>query len=94
MERGKDYDYIIITQNHHAGYYPGAQPLIIKVIFTPDGEKILGAQIVGAEGVDKRIDVISVAARLGAKATDLAKLELTYAPPYSSAKDPVNMQAL
>ena len=91
MERGKDYDYIIITQNHHAGYYPGAQPLIIKVIFTPDGEKILGAQIVGAEGVDKRIDVISVAARLGAKATDLAKLELTYAPPYSSAKDPVNM---
>jgi len=91
MERGKDYDYIIITQNHHAGYYPGAQPLIIKVLFTPDGEKILGAQIVGAEGVDKRIDVISVAARLGAKATDLAKLELTYAPPYSSAKDPVNM---
>lgn len=90
-ERGKDYDYVIITQNHHAGYYPGAQPLIIKVIFTPDGEKILGAQIVGAEGVDKRIDVISVAARLGAKATDLAKLELTYAPPYSSAKDPVNM---
>ena len=91
MERGKDYEYIIITQNHHAGYYPGAQPLIIKLIFTPDGEKILGAQIVGAEGVDKRIDVISVAARLGAKATDLAKLELTYAPPYSSAKDPVNM---
>ena len=91
MKRGVDYDYVIITQNHHAGYYPGAQPLIIKVIFTPDGEKILGAQIVGAEGVDKRIDVISVAARLGAKATDLAKLELTYAPPYSSAKDPVNM---
>ena len=90
-KRGKDYDYIIITQNHHAGYYPGAQPLIIKLIFTPDGEKILGSQIVGAEGVDKRIDVISVASRLGAKATDLAKLELTYAPPYSSAKDPVNM---
>lgn len=90
-ERGKDYDYVILNQNHHAGYYPGAQPLIIKVIFTPDGEKILGAQIVGAEGVDKRIDVISTAARLGAKATDLAKLELTYAPPYSSAKDPVNM---
>ncbi|MBR2674968.1 MAG: DsrE/DsrF/DrsH-like family protein [Mogibacterium sp.] len=91
MKRGKDYEYIIITQNHHAGYYPGAQPLTMKVLFTPDGEKILGAQIVGAKGVDKRIDVISVAARLGAKATDLAKLELTYAPPYSSAKDPVNM---
>lgn len=91
MKRGSDYDYVIITQNHHAGYYPGAEPLIIKVIFTPDGGKILGAQIVGAEGVDKRIDVISVAARLGARATDLAKLELTYAPPYSSAKDPVNM---
>lgn len=89
--KGKDYDTIIITQNHHAGYYPGAQPLTIKVIFTPDGSRILGAQIVGAEGVDKRIDVISTAARLGAKATDLAKLELTYAPPYSSAKDPVNM---
>lgn len=91
MKRGKDYDYIIINQNHHAGYYPGAQPLVIKLIFTPDGSKILGSQIVGAEGVDKRIDVISVAARLGAKAVDLAKLELTYAPPYSSAKDPVNM---
>ena len=89
--KGKDYDTIIITQNHHAGYYPGAQPLTIKVMFTPDGSRILGAQIVGAEGVDKRIDVISTAARLGAKATDLAKLELTYAPPYSSAKDPVNM---
>ena len=89
--KGKDYDTVIITQNHHAGYYPGAQPLTIKVMYTPDGEKILGAQIVGAEGVDKRIDVISTAARLGAKATDLAKLELTYAPPYSSAKDPVNM---
>ena len=50
--KGKDYDTIIITQNHHAGYYPGAQPLTIKVIFTPDGSRILGAQIVGAEGVD------------------------------------------
>lgn len=89
--KGKDYDTVIITQNHHAGYYPGARPLTMKVMFTPDGEKILGAQIVGAEGVDKRIDVISTAARLGAKARDLAKLELTYAPPYSSAKDPVNM---
>lgn len=89
--RGRDYDFIIITQNHHAGYYPGAQPMYIKVIYTPDGDNILGAQIVGAEGVDKRIDVISTAARLGAKATDLARLELTYAPPYSSAKDPVNM---
>ena len=89
--KGRDYDTVIITQNHHAGYYPGAQPLTIKVICTPDGETIIGAQIVGAEGVDKRIDVISTAARLGAKATDLAKLELSYAPPYSSAKDPVNM---
>ena len=89
--KGRDYDTVIITQNHHAGYYPGAQPLTMKVIFTPDGSKILGAQTVGAEGVDKRTDVISTAARLGAKATDLAKLELTYAPPYSSAKDPVNM---
>jgi len=90
-KKGVDYDSVILTQNHHAGYYPGAQPLLLKVLFTPDGQKILGAQIIGAEGVDKRIDVISTAARLGAKATDLAKLELSYAPPFSSAKDPVNM---
>ncbi len=91
LVKDKDFKTVYVTQNHHAGYYPGAKPMVIKVMFSADGEKILGSQIVGMDGVDKRIDDISNAVRLGAKATDLAKLELAYAPPYSSAKDPVNM---
>lgn len=91
LVKGRDFETAIVTQNHHAGYYPGATPLTAKLVYAIDGSRILGAQIVGRAGVDKRIDTISVAARLGAKATDLAKLELAYAPPYSSAKDPVNM---
>ena len=75
----------------HAGYYPEALPLSIKLIFSPDNGKILGAQIVGYDGVDKRIDVIATAIRTGMTVYDLEKLELAYAPPYSSAKDPVNM---
>ena len=75
----------------HAGYYPEALPLSIKLIFSPDNGKILGAQIVGYDGVDKRIDVIATAIRAGMTVYDLEKLELAYAPPYSSAKDPVNM---
>ena len=74
----------------HATYYPGAVQISMKLLFSPDG-RILGCQAVGADGVDKRIDVVATAMRLGAKATDLCDLELTYAPPYSSAKDPVNM---
>ena len=91
MLKDKDYRTLIITQNSHAGYYPGAVPLTIKLVFSADGDKIFGAQIVGREGADKRIDTIGVAIRLGAKVTDLKDLELAYAPPYSSAKDPVNM---
>lgn len=91
MKKGVDYESLIIRQNSHAGYYPGATPMFIKLIFSLKNEKILGAQIVGIEGVDKRIDTIGVAMRLGAKARDLKDLELAYAPPYSSAKDPVNM---
>ena len=91
MEKDRDYRTLIITQNSHAGYYPGAVPLTIKLIFSADGSRIFGAQIVGREGADKRIDTIGVAIRLGAKVTDLKDLELAYAPPYSSAKDPVNM---
>lgn len=86
-----DYDTIILTPNSHAPYYPGAQPMAIKVLFQPDTLKILGAQIIGFEGVDKRIDVISTAIRLNASALQLQQLDLAYAPPYSSAKDPVNM---
>lgn len=91
LEKGKDYESLIITQNSHAGYYPGALPLTLKLLFSPDGEKIFGAQIVGWDGVDKRIDTIGTAIRLGATVHDLKDLELAYAPPYSSAKDPVNM---
>lgn len=75
----------------HAGYYPGAFPMSIKLIFSPDDGKVLGAQIIGKDGADKRIDVISAAIRHGLTIYDLEGLELAYAPPYSSAKDPVNM---
>lgn len=86
-----NYDKIYIYPGSHAGYYPGAVNMSIKVIFEKDTGKILGAQIVGYDGVDKRCDVFATAIRFGATAYDLTKLELCYAPPYSSAKDPVNM---
>lgn len=89
--KGKDYETLIITQNNHAGYYPGAKPMTIKLLFSMDGKKIYGGQIVGEEGVDKRIDIIAVTQRLGGGIDQLKSLELAYAPPYSSAKDPVNM---
>ena len=80
------------TQNaSHAGYYPGAIPMTIKLLFTPEDGKVLGAQIVGFEGVDKRIDIIATAISAGMTVYDLEELELAYAPPYSSAKDPVNI---
>ncbi len=91
LKKGADYETLIITQNSHASYYPGSTPLTLKLIFSMDGEKIYGAQIVGTDGVDKRIDTIAVAVRLGGSITDLKTLELAYAPPFSSAKDPVNM---
>jgi NADPH-dependent 2,4-dienoyl-CoA reductase/sulfur reductase-like enzyme/peroxiredoxin family protein/rhodanese-related sulfurtransferase/TusA-related sulfurtransferase len=75
----------------HAGYYPGSFMLTIKLLFSPTDGKILGAQITGREGVDKRIDVLATAVRHGLTVYDLEELELAYAPPYSSAKDPVNM---
>jgi NADPH-dependent 2,4-dienoyl-CoA reductase/sulfur reductase-like enzyme/peroxiredoxin family protein/TusA-related sulfurtransferase/rhodanese-related sulfurtransferase len=91
LQKGSDYESIIITQNSHAGYYPGAVPITLKLLFSSDGAKIFGAQIVGRDGVDKRIDTLAVAIRLGAGISDLKSLELAYAPPFSSAKDPVNM---
>ncbi|MGL5068257.1 MAG: CoA-disulfide reductase [Sarcina sp.] len=87
---GIDYKAIHIQANSHAGYYPGAFPVYIKLLFN-DNADILGAQGVGLDGVDKRIDVIATAIKGGIKAYDLADVELCYAPPYSSAKDPVNM---
>ena len=89
-EYKKDYLISLIHSNSNAGYYPGALPMTIKLIFSLDG-KILGSQIVGYEGVDKRIDVIATAIRFGGRVADLMDLELAYAPPFSSAKDPVNM---
>ena len=92
LERGKNYETLLINQNSHAGYYPGATQMFLKLIFSlEEGNRILGAQIVGADGVDKRIDTIAVAMKLGASVQKLKELELSYAPPYSSAKDPVNM---
>ena len=80
------------THNHqHAGYYPGAQFVTIKLLFAPDTGKVLGAQVVGPDGVDKRIDVLATAIRFGSTVYDLEHLELAYAPPYGAAKDPVNM---
>lgn len=75
----------------HAGYYPGALTMIVKLLFMPNTGQILGAQIVGSQGVDKRIDVLAAAIRNKLTVYDLEELELAYAPPYSSAKDPVNM---
>ncbi len=78
----------------HAGYYPGALPMSVKISFAPDNGRVLGAQIVGYEGVDKRIDLFAEAIRTGATVYDLGEIEHAYAPPYSSAKDPVNIAGM
>ena len=91
MVEGKDYYTAIISQKSHAGYYPESAEMILKLIFSTDGQKIYGAQIIGEDGVDKRIDTIAATIGLNGSIYDLKELELAYAPPYSSAKDPVNM---
>ena len=88
---GIDFDKVILSPLSHAGYYPGGKVMTMKVLFEKKSFRILGAQIIGYDGVDKRIDVIATAMKAGMKATELKELELSYAPPYSSAKDPVNM---
>nr|WP_325297620.1 FAD-dependent oxidoreductase [uncultured Dysosmobacter sp.] len=88
---GLDVDTVILSPMSHAGYYPGGKVMTMKVVFEKETYRLLGAQIVGYEGVDKRIDVLATAIRAGMKATELKDLDLAYAPPYSSAKDPVNM---
>lgn len=90
-EAGISFDKVILSPMSHAGYYPGGKMMTLKVLFERETYRILGAQIVGYDGVDKRIDVLATAIRAGMKAYDLAELDLAYAPPYSSAKDPVNM---
>lgn len=88
---GVAYDKAVTYSASHATYYPGAQNMTIKTLFDPQTGRILGAEIVGFDGVDKRIDVMAAAIRAGLTAQQLTQLDLAYAPPYSSAKDPVNM---
>jgi len=82
---------VYVHPTHHAGYYPGAEPMTLKVLFHPETGKLLGAQAVGGAGVDKRIDVLAVAIQAGMTVFDLEEMELAYAPQYGSAKDPINM---
>ena len=82
---------IYVHPAHHAGYYPGAEPMTLKLLFAPQSGRILGAQAVGGAGVDKRIDVFAVAIQAGMTVFDLEEMELAYAPQYGSAKDPINM---
>ena len=88
---GLSADTVVLSPMSHAGYYPGGKVMTMKVVFEKETYRLLGAQIVGYDGVDKRIDVLATAIHAGMKATELKNLDLAYAPPYSSAKDPVNM---
>lgn len=88
---GIDADCVVLSPGSHASYYPGARPMTMKVVFERGTFRLLGAQIAGGEGVDKRIDVLAVALHAGMRADELKDLDLAYAPPYSSAKDSVNM---
>ncbi len=88
---GIDCDRVVLSPSSHAGYYPGATVMTMKVVFEKNTLRLLGGQIIGTEGVDKRIDVLATAIHAGIRADHLKDLDLAYAPPYSSAKDPVNM---
>jgi rhodanese-related sulfurtransferase len=89
--RGVDYGVVYAHPNSHASYYPGATPVSIKLIYEVLSGRVLGAQAVGRQGIDKRIDVIALAIQMRATVFDLAQAEMCYAPPFGSAKDPVNM---
>ncbi|MBM3978792.1 MAG: CoA-disulfide reductase [Planctomycetes bacterium] len=91
---GVPFEAVHLHPNSHAGYYPGAKPLALKVLFSPATGKLLGAQAVGADGADKRIDVLATALRAGMTVDEVAELELCYAPPFGSAKDPVNLAGM
>jgi NADPH-dependent 2,4-dienoyl-CoA reductase/sulfur reductase-like enzyme/rhodanese-related sulfurtransferase len=84
---------VVVVANNHAGYYPGAEPITLKLVYEPETGRVLGAQGLGGEGVDKRIDVIATAMHFGGTVADLAGLDLAYAPPFGAAKDPVHMAA-
>jgi len=92
LQRAKQaYRKVYVHPTHHAGYYPGAEGMTLKVVFAPTDGKLLGAQAVGGQGVDKRIDVLAVAIQAGMTVFDLEEMELAYSPQYGSAKDPINM---
>ncbi|HBA82488.1 MAG TPA: pyridine nucleotide-disulfide oxidoreductase [Verrucomicrobia bacterium] len=90
-QAGVPFRKVYLHPSGHAGYYPGSAPMHIKILFAPDSGKLLGAQVVGFDGIDKRLDVFATAIRAGFSVYDLENLELAYAPPFGSAKDPVNM---
>ncbi len=92
--QGRAYEKVYVHPGNHAGYYPGAFPVSFKLIFDPVSGQILGGQAFGKEGVDKRIDVLAVAMRAGLKVQDLEHLELTYAPPFGSARDVINQAGM
>lgn len=91
---GLAYETVHLHPGSHAGYFPGAEPIALKILFAPDTGRLLGAQAVGRDGVDKRLDVLATALKAGMTVHDLAELELAYAPPFGSAKDPVNMAGM
>jgi NADPH-dependent 2,4-dienoyl-CoA reductase/sulfur reductase-like enzyme/rhodanese-related sulfurtransferase len=91
---GIPFETLHLHPGSHAGYYPGAEPIALKILFAPNTGKLLGAQAVGRDGVDKRIDVLATALQGGMTVHDLADLELAYAPPFGSAKDPVNLAGM
>ncbi len=91
---GIPFETVNLHPGSHAGYFPGAEPMALKLLFTPDTGKLLGAQAVGRDGVDKRMDVLATALQAGLTVHDLAALELCYAPPFGSAKDPVNLAGM
>ena len=91
LAAGREFRKVYLHPTNHAGYYPGARGMTIKLLFAPDTGRILGAQVVGFEGVDKRIDVLAIALQAGMTVYDLEEAELAYAPQFGSAKDPINM---
>jgi rhodanese-related sulfurtransferase len=90
----KDFEKVYLFPNSHAGYYPGAKTLVLKVIFRKSDGRVLGAQAMGQDGVEKRIDALAMAIQMSATVYDLEEAELCYAPPYGSAKDPVNFAGM
>jgi NADPH-dependent 2,4-dienoyl-CoA reductase/sulfur reductase-like enzyme/rhodanese-related sulfurtransferase len=91
---GMAYEKVYLHPGHHVGYYPGARPITMKLLFSPADGRVLGAQAVGTEGVEKRIDVMAMAIQMGATIFDLEEAELCYAPQYGAAKDPVNVAGM